>query len=153
MNEINNTSQKVSENASNRGLVITTKAEIILNRMSKWTKFIGIIGLIEVGFIALIGIFLFFIPLPQAGNHFSSGFIGIFYLIYALILFFPPYFLVQYSAKMKKAIANLSQNDFDRALSKLENFFTYIGILILVTLIFMFIGLFSFVTLFSLKSF
>ncbi|HEX2936391.1 MAG TPA: hypothetical protein VHO72_13640 [Bacteroidales bacterium] len=126
---------------------LTPQAIASLNETRKWTMFFSILGFIFVGFFVLGMIASLFmtslIPVPGA----QVGPIMVLpFLIIIAIYFFPIYYLFQFSALSKKAIATKNPTDLEQAMGYLRNYYRFIGILTIIILslcviIFLFAGL------------
>lgn len=119
-------------------IVVTDVTRNTLLEMSRWTKFLSILGFVFISLMLLGGAFV-----ALAINSISSslspvlvslGAVGLF-MVYVLIVaidFYPIYALLKYSANIKAALQNNDQERFDRALKYLRNMFIYIGVLFIV---------------------
>jgi hypothetical protein len=126
-----------------------------LETTRKWTLFMAILGFIGIGLMLLIGIFAgSFIGKMMGGMSSMSGmegmegmegvgaakavggfmgvFMFIFYLILAVIYFFPILYLLRFSTHTKKAVATLDANELKLGLKYLKSYWKYIGILLIV---------------------
>ena len=101
-------------------LQISPVSQNFLSEVAKWGKFLSIIGFIFCGFIAIGA---FFAPAIYsrltAFNELSSEMSGVFntiitviYLAFAIILFFPCYYLNKFSVKMRMALQSVNQENF-----------------------------------------
>ncbi len=118
-----------------------------LAETAKWAKFFAILGFISCGLIVLIGIFFgsFFNMFssysqsPYSDFSASSGLgaaMAVFYIVFALIYFFPCLFLFRFATKMKTALAANDQELLNTSLQNLKATFRFIGILTIVLLSF-----------------
>lgn len=120
-----------------------------LKETSKWTSFISIIGFVGIGLMVIGGILVgFFSGLSEIpgntayGVGYSAG-VGMFYLIIALVYFFPILYLFKFSKKMKSALALNNNEDFKMAFLNLKSHYKFMGIFIIVIItlyILIFIG-------------
>ena len=67
-------------------------------------------------------------------NNFPFAWIGIFYVLMALLYFFPTYYLFQFANKTKKGISNNSNESVEEGLVNLKSMFKFIGIFTVVIL-------------------
>jgi hypothetical protein len=115
-----------------------------LSETARWGKFLSILGFIMCGIMLLIGMV---IPsmmtrmsaMGMAGNIFASlgfGFLIFFYIIIAIVYFFPCLYLFRFSSAMKAAIASDDQFKLTESFKNLKALFKYIGILTIVFLCF-----------------
>jgi len=118
----------------------TTRSTML--EMTRWTKFLSVLGFIGLGLIVAAG-FLFAMTLnnlsrfspsvsPLAGLG-GAGLIALYTLI-AGIYFYPTYALYKYSAGMKYALNHNDKARFNDSLNYLKNMFKYIGILMILVL-------------------
>ena len=128
-------------------LHVDPKIKNYLSESAKWAKFLGIVGFILVGFLVLgaffAGAFINFMNLnerngsgenPLNSGAFSIG-MAIYFLLIALLYFFPSLYLYQFGTKTRQALYNNEQPDFQMAFSRLKSFFKFFGILTAVMLV------------------
>ncbi|MGJ8744143.1 DUF5362 family protein [Polaribacter sp.] len=113
-------------------LTLTNASKSFLRETAKWAKFLSIIGFIGIGLL-LIGSFFIgslYENLPQtAGLPFNLGiFMTIFYIIIALIYFFPVYYLFQFSKKMKMALLTKNDDTLADAFEVLKSHYKFLGV-------------------------
>lgn len=127
----------------NAKLEVTSFIKENLNTTAKWAKFLAIVGFVMIGFLFLLGIFVF-----AMGAAFSSifktelrpGVFGVMYFVMALIYYFPVMYLYKFSNKMERAVTSTDNQAFTESFSALKSHYKYIGILTIVMLsIYMFI--------------
>lgn len=110
--------------------------------MARWAKFLAIIGFISVGLIAIVGFGVMFIPSDAAemaaerNMIFSAGSVvaGLILLVFAVVYFFPAFFLLRFASRVKQGLMNTDQTTFENSIASLKNMFTYMGILVIVML-------------------
>jgi hypothetical protein len=116
-----------------------------LNETARWARFLSIIGFIYCGLMILCGIFIgtiMSIMSPSMGgesaamNAMGTGFVGVVIVIVSLLLFFPAYYLFNFSTKIKRALHNNDQPVLTDALKNLKSFFKFYGILLIVLISF-----------------
>src|SRR5450755_163160 len=115
-----------------------------LNEAARWSRFLAIIGFIYCGLLVLCGLFIgtiMSVMMPAMGGESAlaavgSGFAGVIIIIAALLLFFPAYFLFNFSAKMRRALRNNDQPVLTESLKNLKSFFKFYGIMIIIVLSF-----------------
>lgn len=130
---------------------ITPEAVSFLATTAKWTKFLAIIGFIFSGFLILAGlvIALFFGTFSQEMEntdmmaYFTSGSIGIVYIIIAAIYVLPVLYLNNFSNGMSRAVRSGSTERLTYALHNLKRFFKFIGLLMIVMLVIYLIAIVS----------
>jgi Family of unknown function (DUF5362) len=116
-----------------------------LGEAARWSRFLAIIGFIYCGLMVLCGLFIGSIMsmlAPAMGGGESafstigSAFTGFFVISFALLLFFPAYYLFNFSTKLRRAIQNNDQPVLTESLKNLKSFFKFYGILVIVLLSF-----------------
>ena len=126
----------------NNDLQISPASQIFLKEAAKWGKFLSIIGFIFCGILLIAAFFIPAIYLKLATfNGLSSEMIGtittvitIVYLIMAVILFFPCYYLNKFSVKMRLALNSVSQENFEDSLKNLKSLLKFYGIFTIIIL-------------------
>ncbi len=122
-------------------LIIDTSGKQNLITTAKWSNFIAIVGIVMVVFFALIGIAIMLIS-PVASDYqdfqsypqLSFTFIGILYIVMAVVYFFPCYYLFLFSKKIRLGINFDSQDKLNEGLNYLKKLAKFVGILIIVSL-------------------
>ena len=115
-----------------------------LREAARWSRFLAIIGFIYCGFMVLCGLFIGSIMsmmAPAMGGDtifaaVGSVFMGSLIIGFALLLFFPAYYLFNFSSKMHKALQNNDQPVLTESLKNLKSFFKFYGVLVIVGLSF-----------------
>ncbi|MCK0109893.1 hypothetical protein MWU58_11360 [Flavobacteriaceae bacterium S0825] len=113
-------------------LNISTNIKRFLNEIAKWSFFLSIIGFIGIGLMVVVGL-LFGTIMSTMGDSpayqlgYTAG-MGVFYVVIALIYFFPVYYLYKFSRKMKRALHANNNDDFESAFSNLKSHYKFIGI-------------------------
>ena len=120
-------------------LTITGASKSFLKETAKWAKFLAIIGFI---LIALMLVFAAFsttifnmVAKMQPGIPESLGLsMAITNLVLAIIYFFPVYYLLQFSNKMKKALSTKNDETLANAFEMLKSHYKFIGVFTVITL-------------------
>lgn len=116
-----------------------------LYETARWGKFLAILGFIVCVLVVLVGLFFgtFFNALVSRSEvsyegNISSGSFGamaaVFYIIIAVIYFFPCLFLFRFSTKMKTALNGNEQTDLTLAFQNLKSLFRYVGVITVIIL-------------------
>ncbi|MBS2097502.1 DUF5362 family protein [Carboxylicivirga linearis] len=106
---------------------------------AKWGKFLSIMGYIGIGFIVLAGI-VGTIGLSIAGGAAMGatgvpmGFLGVIYLVIALIYYFPVSYLYKFSTQMKQAILTGNTFTLTSGFGNLKSLFKFMGVFTIVML-------------------
>src|SRR5690606_38683392 len=106
-----------------------------LRETSTWTLFLSILGFVGIGIMVLAGIFMSVlfastgVQDPYESLGFSMSWMGGFYIILAVVYFFPVLYLFKFSRKMKSAITSKNNNDLTTAFQNLKSHYKFVGIL------------------------
>ena len=139
-----------------------------LKEASPWLRFMGIMGFISCGFMALGGI-VFAILLPfgisffNGSSEFFPGLISSFSLmiVYSmyfvgagLLMFFPSLFIYRFGAKIRSYLLSNSEGELELAFKNNKSLWKFLGILTIISLaslpIFIIIGVIVAVAAFAL---
>jgi len=131
-----------SANNNDSGLNINPEIKHYLRETAGWGKFLGILGFVFIGLmlLGLFGFSIFFSNSFQNGAYpYGAGpnmgiLMGIYFLFFAALYFFPSWYIYQFATKTKTALLYNQETDLIRAFSRLKSFFKFWGIL---TIIFM----------------
>ena len=120
-------------------LTLTSASKRFLRETAKWSFFLSIIGFILIGLMLLLAIFANTIfgmaAVMQPGLPENFGMImTITYLVLAIIYFFPVYYLLQFSNKMKKALSTKDDDTLANAFEMLKAHYKFIGVFTIITL-------------------
>ncbi|HYH14004.1 MAG TPA: DUF5362 family protein [Flavisolibacter sp.] len=130
-----------NQTASLFSLSIDPVTKAHLSETARWARFLSIIGFIFLGIMILAGVSLsLFVgrPLDTYGGSsvfdaFSVG-MAFFYLILAVLWFFPLLFLFRFATRMKTALNSNDQNALNIALQNLKICFRYVGVITIIVL-------------------
>lgn len=120
-------------------LTLTSASKRFLRETAKWSFFLSIMGFIMIGFMLILAIFANTIfgmaAAMQPGVPKNIGMImTITYLILAVIYFFPVYYLLQFSNKMKKALQTKNDETLANAFEMLKSHYKFLGVFTIITL-------------------
>ncbi|RDV12550.1 hypothetical protein DXT99_22555 [Pontibacter diazotrophicus] len=133
------------ENNMPLGLRITPPSAEFLRTAARWGKFLAIIGFVMIGFMVLmaLGIGAFMSGMMQGMNNttgvmsaLGSSFFSIFYLLFALLYFFPVLYLYRFSSKVQRALDLQSETEIDEAFKNLKSLLKFMGVLTIIVLAF-----------------
>lgn len=120
-------------------LTITNASRNFLAEIAKWAKFLSILGFVLVGVLLVFAFFatpIFEIAMEKQTGTLNS--LGLTMLItnlgLAIIYFFPVYYLLQFSNKMKKALVDKNQDTLAKAFEMLKSHYKFIGVFTIITL-------------------
>lgn len=133
---------KVNENEFK--LLISDEIIANLKVTSFWANFLSIIGFVYTGLLILMGLG-FLIALPIIGNEifpvqvFPLNYIGIIYIVIGLVYLIPTLYLNRFADKIKTALLNFQQIEFESGFKNLRSLFKFMGIttIIMITLSFL----------------
>lgn len=123
-----------------------TKAH--LSETARWARFLAIVGFIFLALMVVAGIWLSttiasdFSHLENEYGRSSGMFaamgagVMVFYIIGAVIMFFPLLFLLRFANKLKTALAANDQQVMNTSFQNLKAYFRYLGIITIIVLAF-----------------
>ncbi len=126
-------------------LTLSSETESSLKSSAKWGFFLSIIGFVFVLFFLIVGVAMFFVS--GVANEYSDFqhmpfpfpfplvFIGILYLLMAVIYFVPSYNLLIFGQKILSGLSKRSQPDVEEGLKNLKRMFIFYGILTIISII------------------
>ena len=121
------------------GMNLTEYALSNFRTAGQWAKFLAIMGFIGVGFMIIVG-FVMIIGISAMSvydnNPMGFGFagVGFIYLIIAVLMFFPAYFMLMYANKISDAFRTRNVFSLDNASKQLKNYFLYTGVMTIIVL-------------------
>ncbi|RLD19748.1 MAG: hypothetical protein DRI71_11385 [Bacteroidetes bacterium] len=127
-------------------LTITDNSTKFLIEISKWTKFLSILGFVIIGIMVIGGLFAGTI-LSNIGTElpFPGFIIGLFYIFIALIYLFPVLYIYRFSTKLKIALSSMDSITLEAAFQNLKSHYKFIGIFTIVALgLYLVLGIGSF---------
>ena len=120
-------------------LTLTSASKRFLRETAKWTFFLSILGFLFIGLLLLFAIFATTIfgfvqkTQPQAMPANLGMIMAIVYVILAIIYFFPVYYLLQFSNKMKKALDTKNDETLAKAFEMLKSHYKFIGVFTIIS--------------------
>ena len=130
--------EETDKNENSLRITPTSKDNLIST--SRWANFIAIVGFVMLGIMVVISISTFILtPLMGEFQDFQSipfplYLVGLIYLIYAVIGFFPYYFLYTFAKKVRKGLETGDQSIFDTGLLNLRRLALFVGVLMIIAL-------------------
>ncbi len=97
----------IDQIASNDSLSLSTNSKMFLKETAGWAKFLAIVGFVFLGLMVIAGLFagsILGMAGAQAGMPIPGAAFSFIYIAMALLYFFPLYYLIQFSSKMKLAL-------------------------------------------------
>ncbi|MEI7676737.1 MAG: hypothetical protein WCJ03_08160 [Bacteroidales bacterium] len=110
-------------------LVFNEEVKVYVLEITKWTKFLSILGFIGISVMAAVGIFMLF------DNH-RYGYAGLIFLIINLIYFIPINYLLRFALNTKEGVEKDNQNLLIYGISSLKSHYKFVGIMAIVVLSF-----------------
>lgn len=121
----------------NQTLTDDSKSKTYLLEVSKWGKFLAIVGYIGIAVLAIVAIALIvvsFITSIKLDVGLSLGTFGIIYFALAILYYFPVKFLYKFSIQIKKGLESDNNQDITLGFENLKSLFKFLGILTIVIL-------------------
>jgi hypothetical protein len=136
------------QNTSLFGLTIDQTSRSHLSETARWARFLAVCGFIMIGLMIVYGIAMTVIisnmtsrfedmPNSTYRSSFTSSmeiWVGIFYLVCAVIAFFPYLFLLKFANRMKMALNSDDQAILNDSFMNLKILYRYMGIVTIVAL-------------------
>lgn len=120
----------------NQTLTDDSKSKTYLLEVSKWGKFLAIVGYIGIAVLAISIIILtveFFITNSKSRSSYLGTF-GVIYLALVILHYFPVKFLYKFSIQIKKGLESDNNQDITLGFENLKSLFKSLGILTIVIL-------------------
>lgn len=132
--ENNQMNQNLQE--ANSELSLSKNSISDLTEIRKWTLFFAILGFVGIGLMVLGGFIMGIVGSVGGllGNREVAflGIITVFYILLAIVYFFPVLYLLKFSTNMKLAVEKSDQNKLTAAFQFLKSHFKYVGIVTIV---------------------
>ena len=119
-------------------LLISSTSQINLATAAKWGKFLAIVGFVFCGLMVIGGIFATAVLSSSSTYLYDNGFLkymGLIYIVFALILFVPCLYLLKFSNKTQEALRTANQESLDTGFANLKSLFKFYGIFTIVILV------------------
>lgn len=121
-------------------LQFTQQAQSFYNETAKWATFLSIIGFLGSVLMIIFSFFMFAMGSSMASTMsnspiagmFSGGLFGGFYLLFAIINFFPAYYMFKFASKAKEALRSSSTGTLTESFENLKSYFKFTGIAVIV---------------------
>lgn len=123
-------------------IVVSNRAKNTLASISKWVKFLAILGIIGCAFLIIVGIGAMLFG-GLIGSKLGGGEVeavlgastGLIYIILGIIYIYPLIKMLNYANKMKTAIMSDSQIKYEQALANFNTAVKFWGVLAIIGLI------------------
>lgn len=119
------------------GAGLNSEIKGYIKSISKWGKFLSIIGFIGIGLIVIIALFAGSMIArlgAMSGAGASGAFVTVIYLIVAVIYFFPVLYLWKASTNLGYAVDNNNELSLTEGFKNLKSHYKFIGIFMIVVL-------------------
>jgi hypothetical protein len=110
------------------GLIMTKHTILYLKQTSKWSLFISIIGFVFIGLSLIGSVFYWLFLFPLSEQPVSIPLFSIFYIVLALVYFFPIYYLYQFSNYLEKAFSFNTSEGLEHAFGYLKSHYKFLGV-------------------------
>jgi len=130
-----------TQNLLNNELQVDGNIQSHLKETAGWARFLGIVGFIVSGLIALVALFAgtFLTTLSRSGSYYNSrdisamsGMITVVYLVIAVIGFFISLFTFKFGNKTKQALLTSDQESLNVGFMNLKFVFRFYGIIMII---------------------
>jgi hypothetical protein len=132
---------------SNDSILINDEIREYLKETAKWANFLAILGFIGLGLMAIAIIAMLFLNGSRSNNYSNVGgssFIAVFYILLAVLYYYPINYLYKFSVDITKGVNSNDQELFTSGFKSLKSLFKFQGILTIVVIsiyIFIFLGI------------
>jgi hypothetical protein len=124
-------------------MYLTENSKSFLKETAKWAYFLSIMGFILIALLVLLALLMgtLFAKLVDLGGGVaalgarSGGLIMTIYLLFAVIYFFPVYYLYQFASKIKAALTTDNNEQLNTSFEYLKSHYKFLGIFTLVVTI------------------
>ena len=107
-----------------------------------WTMFLSVLGFIGAGLFLIIGIVMLFMrALPRQDAQLANAFMGVMYIVFAVVYCFPSLYLFKYSNFVKLFYQSKNEGHLESALSYQKSFWKFVGILSIITIVISILGI------------
>lgn len=127
-------------NESDSGISLSPGGIRALTEAGKWARFIAIVAFVGLGLMVIGGIVMSAMMGQMSGEFESAGmggmgaFMGVIYIVIALLYFLPVLYLYRFATKVINGIRSSSNHEVNDGLAQLKSHYKFIGILMLVML-------------------
>lgn len=135
------------QNLIETDLIIDSTISVHLKEAAAWGKFLGIIGFVYSGLIAVGAIFAATMLSNLSGKYsngagglLAGGSVGVIYLALAGVVFFMSMYLFRFAKNIQVALKNNDQEALTASFNNLKIYFRFAGIITVIALIFTVLG-------------
>ena len=118
-------------------LFISHEIKTYLRGISKWGKFLSVVGFIGIGIFVLLGIVFSLMgnmicPYGSIPHAYYIGWMGYIYVVFGLLYFFPTYYLMRASNNLRKGLVSTNQHFLTVGFRNLKSVFKFFGVMTIV---------------------
>jgi hypothetical protein len=127
----------IPEKSQSTETVLTEKMLRYLKEASPWLRFIGIVGMIGCGLMAVAGLITAIVMAVSFGESDQSSVWVITLLVYipvGILMFFPALYTYNFGAKIRKYLFSNLDEDLESAFKNNKSLWKFIGILSIINL-------------------
>ena len=121
-----------TELTSTKSLKLTDNSLIFMTEIVKWAKFLAICSFVGLGMMVLAGVAMIILQFERQANGLSTVIMGLFYILMAVIYFFPAVYLYRFATASADAIEKLNEDTLEEGLENLKSLFRFTGILMII---------------------
>jgi hypothetical protein len=121
-----------TESTSTKSLKLTDNSLIFMTEIVKWAKFLAICSFVGLGMMVLAGVAMIILQFERQANGLSTVIMGLFYILMAVIYFFPAVYLYRFATASADAIEKLNEDTLEEGLENLKSLFRFTGILTII---------------------
>ena len=122
--------ETIEENLKTNGqMVINDEIKNSLTRISKWTKFLAILGFICIGLIIIAQILVL---IGSYYSNFDGAGMALIYVVIGVVYYFPLNYLIKSANSFKKAVNSDNQEILNSGFTNLSSHFKFMGILTII---------------------
>jgi hypothetical protein len=140
-----------SESNLSKSLKLTDNSLIFMMEIVKWAKFLAISSFVGLGIMLLIGAGVILIQFQDQAEGLSTVIMGVFYILMAVLYFFPALYLHRFATATANAIEQLNDDTLEEGLEQLKSLFRFTGILIIIILSLYAVGILSTIATYLIK--
>jgi hypothetical protein len=137
--------------SNNKSLKLTENSLIFMAEVVKWAKFLAICSFVVLGIMLLIGAGVILIQFQDQAEGFSAVIMGVFYILMAVLYFFPAMYLHRFATATATAIEQLNDDTLEEGLEQLKSLFRFTGILMIIILSLYAVGILSTIAVYLIK--
>jgi hypothetical protein len=124
----------VSSNGEKPSMLLNYESLMSLHGVRRWAFFLAILGFVFIGIMIVAGVSVALIFSMGTLPYGAIGGIavGTFFVVLAVVYFFPALFLFKFTTHAQKAIPYLNADEMALAFKNLKRFFQFVGVLTIV---------------------